>query len=83
MWARVFADKDGYFREAEVQYNVRDVYRDHYAHARAITPKEWLLEFSLKEGWDPHCDFFGQGAARSSISQSQRRRCSDVQVRDF
>ncbi|KAH9818166.1 efflux pump antibiotic resistance protein [Teratosphaeria destructans] len=40
--------------------NIRAVYRDHYAFVRRITPKERLLEFDLKDGWEPLCRFLGK-----------------------
>lgn len=30
---------------------------EHYEHVRAIVPKERLLEFDLKDGWAPLCEF--------------------------
>ena len=38
----------------------RDVYRDHYALIRRVTPKERLLEYELGSGWEPLCKFLGK-----------------------
>ena len=34
--------------------------RAHNDRVRAIVPKENLLEYSIKQGWKPLCDFLGQ-----------------------
>ena len=63
LMAYILGDRKGFFRagsKKELQYNARLVYREHYAHVRAITPKERLLEFELKEGWGPLCEFLGK-----------------------
>lgn len=36
---------------------MRQAYLDHYAHVRAITPKDKLLEFRSEDGWEPLCKF--------------------------
>ena len=45
---------------AELRANARQRYRDHYAHVRQVTPPERLLEFDLKDGWEPLCRFLGR-----------------------
>ena len=35
----------------------RKAFEDHYANIRRVAPKERLLEFSVKEGWKPLCEF--------------------------
>lgn len=35
-------------------------YYAHYAHVRALVPKERLLEFRAKDGWGPLCEFLGK-----------------------
>ena len=44
----------------EMRRNARDVYREHYAMVRRVTPPERLLEFQLSEGWAPLCKFLGK-----------------------
>ena len=39
--------------------DMRQIYLDHYAHVRAVVPKERLLEFDAAEGWGPLCEFLG------------------------
>ena len=63
MWAYVFKDKKGFYRAGnknEVQQNARTIYKEHYELVRRVCPKERLLEFDLKEGWDPLCAFLGK-----------------------
>ncbi|KAF9877572.1 nad dependent epimerase [Colletotrichum karsti] len=38
----------------------KERYKKHYAEVRAAVPKERLLEYSLKDGWKPLCDFLGK-----------------------
>ena len=37
--------------------NLRQGYLDHYAHVRAIVPRERLLEFHPDDGWTQLCQF--------------------------
>lgn len=38
----------------------KEEYRKHYALVRSLAPKDRLLEFSLKDGWEPLCEFLGR-----------------------
>jgi hypothetical protein len=40
--------------------NERVVYRKHYEEIRKMTPPERLLDFKLKDGWGPLCEFLGK-----------------------
>ena len=44
----------------EMRAKARGAYRDHYELVRRVTPKDRLLEFRLKDGWGPLCDFLGK-----------------------
>ncbi|KAL8892831.1 MAG: hypothetical protein Q9215_000195 [Flavoplaca cf. flavocitrina] len=35
-------------------------YLDHYDYVRRVTPKERLLEYEVREGWEPLCRFLGK-----------------------
>jgi hypothetical protein len=39
---------------------LRQTFKDHYAHVRSLVPEEKLLEFQVKEGWEPLCTFLGK-----------------------
>ena len=39
---------------------LRQTYHDHYAHVRAIIPKDEILEFKPQDGWGPLCKFLGK-----------------------
>lgn len=39
---------------------LRQGFVNHYAHVRAVVPKEKLLEFEPKDGWEPLCKFLGK-----------------------
>ena len=43
------------YPENRVQY-----YEDWYAHVKRTVPKEQLLEFNVKQGWEPLCKFLGK-----------------------
>ncbi len=60
MWTRAYK---GAFRcrsKSEMEKNARQVYKDHYAHVRNITPQDKLLNFRLADGWGPLCKFLGE-----------------------
>lgn len=44
----------------EMRARAKDNYRKHYALVRRVTPKERLLEFRLRDGWVPLCEFLGK-----------------------
>jgi hypothetical protein len=46
----------GYFGEDFAGNGIR-VFHEHYAMVRSMVPKERLLEYQVKEGWGPLCDF--------------------------
>ena len=89
LFAYVFRDRKGFFRagsKQELQQNAKVVYREHYAHVRAITPKERLLNFQLKEGWGPLCEFLGKDVPgvpfpRLHEGDALRERVRGFQVR--
>lgn len=35
------------------------VFQEHYAHIRKLVPPERLLEYDVKDGWGPLCEFLG------------------------
>lgn len=89
LFAYVFRDRKGFFRtrsKQELQQNAKLVYREHYAHVRAITPKEKLLNFQLKEGWGPLREFLGKDVPgvpfpRLHEGDTLRERVREFQVR--
>ena len=59
----VYKDKQGFYRadtKKELQQNAKTIYKEHYELVRRVCPKDRLLEFDLKEGWDPLCAFLGK-----------------------
>ena len=56
-WATLWMDSH---TKVEMQEKSRQVYRDHYALVRRVTPKERLLEYDLRDGWGPLCEFLGK-----------------------
>lgn len=57
----VFRAKD----VAEVRENMRETYDRHYETIRKVTPPEQLLNFDLKQGWGPLCEFLGRDVPES------------------
>ncbi|KAF5007155.1 hypothetical protein FDECE_6508 [Fusarium decemcellulare] len=43
-----------------LQANAREGYKRHYQIVREATPPERLLEYNLKDGWEPLCKFLGK-----------------------
>ncbi|KAL8678256.1 MAG: hypothetical protein Q9186_005369 [Xanthomendoza sp. 1 TL-2023] len=38
----------------------KEKYLEHYDYVRRVTPKDRLLEYEVKEGWEPLCKFLGK-----------------------
>eukprot|EP00198_Chlamydomonas_reinhardtii_P010930 XP_001700267.1 predicted protein [Chlamydomonas reinhardtii] len=39
---------------------VRQVFAEHYAEVRRLVPRQQLLEYDVRQGWGPLCDFMGR-----------------------
>ena len=39
---------------------LRQTYRDHYAHIRSVVPREKILEFRFGDGYEELCPFLGK-----------------------
>ena len=63
-WARWWMGAVG---KKDMQAKARDVYRNHYALVRRITPKDKLLEYHMGDGWEPLCKFLGKELPTSSF----------------
>ena len=46
--------------DLEDRGKLRQGFRQHYSHVRAVVPKDNLLEFESKDGWEPLCRFLGK-----------------------
>ncbi|CAD6593062.1 MAG: hypothetical protein ASARMPRED_007001 [Alectoria sarmentosa] len=60
MFYYVYKDRKGFCRtdkKEELQRTARTLYREHYEHVRSVCPKDRLLDFKLKDGWGPLCEF--------------------------
>lgn len=55
MFLRYWTKGDWQNREKLIQAML-----DHNEHIREIVPKENLLEWNLREGWEPLCKFLGK-----------------------
>lgn len=44
----------------EARVRSKDAYRHYYRDIKEMVPKERLLEFNLKDGWEPLCKFLGK-----------------------
>lgn len=54
--------------------NERDVYKQHYAEIRKVTPPERLLDFKLADGWEPLCAFLGHAVPDVPFPRSNDRQ---------
>jgi hypothetical protein len=60
-WAR------GWFKAKDREHMdsiSRQMYAEHYALVRRVTPKDRLLEYRLGDGWEPLCEFLGKEVPR-------------------
>jgi len=48
------------FFEGDFVNKGKDIYTRHYEEVRSLVPKDRLLEFQVKEGWEPLCEFLGE-----------------------
>ena len=55
----------------QVRVRSKGAYRHHYRDVRDMIPKERLLDFDLKDGWEPLCAFLGKPVP---VSQASRLR---------
>jgi hypothetical protein len=53
-----FSGKEDFFDQWRA--NARRTYREHYELVKKVTPRERLLQFDLKDGWPPLCEFLGK-----------------------
>jgi hypothetical protein len=72
-WAGIHSYKEG-ARKA------KDVYRQHYALVRRITPKERLLEFRLEDGWEPLCQFLGKDVPKGPFPRLNEKAWFDEKI---
>ena len=74
-----------YFRantKEEYSANARSVYQKHYREIRRVTPKEKLLEFDLKQGWGPLCEFLERPVPEVPFPRANDRKM-DVELRNI
>lgn len=86
LFAYILRDRKGFFRagnKQELQDNARLIYKEHNAHVRAITPKERLLNFQLKEGWGPLCEFLGKEIPEVPFPRLHEQGALQEAVRGF
>jgi hypothetical protein len=59
----------GYAFEGDFPKNGRKVFRDHNEHVRQLMKdrKEDFLEYNIKEGWGPLCQFLGKEMPKEDI----------------
>jgi hypothetical protein len=48
------------FFEGDFVGKGKEIYLRHCAEVRSMVPKEKLLEFQVKDGWEPLCEFLGE-----------------------
>ena len=50
-----------------------EVYQEHIDHVVRIVPKERLLQFEVKEGWEPLCKFLGKRVPNEPFPRMNER----------
>ena len=58
------------------EFRLRQLYRKHNAHVINTVPKETLLVWNLKDGWEPLCKFLNK-----SIPGSSSWCCTSLQLK--
>jgi hypothetical protein len=61
----------GRFWEKE---HVLEVYRKHIEHVTAVVPKERLLHFDIRDGWNPLCDFLQKAVPDERFPKLNKRK---------
>lgn len=74
-WNRIF---DGRFEERD--YAI-EVYEAHIEKVKAIVPPEKLLVFSVKEGWQPLCDFLNVPVPDEPFPRANQRQMTKTMFR--
>lgn len=49
------------------------VYTEHYEHIKTLVPPENLLEYHVKEGWEPLCKFLDKSIPEGDIPRLNSR----------
>ncbi|KAK8090596.1 hypothetical protein PG994_000101 [Apiospora phragmitis] len=66
---------------SEMRAKAKDRYRRHYAEIRAAVPEERLLDYDLKQGWGPLCEFLGKPVPQMPFPQVNKREDHVARVR--
>jgi hypothetical protein len=59
---------------------LRRTHTDHYVHVRSKVPLERLLNFHLKDGWQPFCEFLGKAAQNDEVFPRVNEAVSTVRL---
>ncbi|KAK8028589.1 hypothetical protein PG991_005645 [Apiospora marii] len=65
----------------EMRAKAKERYRRHYAEIRAAVPEERLLNYDLKQGWGPLCEFLGKPVPDMPFPQVNKRKEHVARVR--
>ncbi|KAK2027036.1 hypothetical protein LX32DRAFT_621465 [Colletotrichum zoysiae] len=65
----------------EMRAKARDRYRRHYAEVRAAVAGDRLLDYDVKEGWEPLCAFLGKPVPDVPFPQANKRKEHVARVR--
>ncbi|KAK1981796.1 hypothetical protein LZ30DRAFT_71755 [Colletotrichum cereale] len=66
---------------SEMRAKARDRYRGHYAEVRAAVAADRLLDYDVKEGWEPLCAFLGKPVPDVPFPQANKRKEHVARVR--
>ena len=78
VYTRVF---DQYFRHFPT--NGKAVFREHYAMVRKLVPEENLLEFHVKQGWEPLCEFLGEPVPEGPFPRTNDEVATALMIRSL
>ena len=55
----------------------------HNEHIRNVVPRERLLEFEAKEGWEPLCAFLGRDVPREEYPHRNDSKAANLLIMSF
>lgn len=72
---------DNYFRHFPT--NGKAVFEEHYAMVRRLVPKEQLLEYDIRDGWEPLCEFLGHDVPQDPFPRTNDDEATGAMIRQL
>ncbi|GIJ92711.1 hypothetical protein Asppvi_001989 [Aspergillus pseudoviridinutans] len=69
--------------DGDFKKNGRKSFEQHYDHVRSLVPPENLLEYHMKDGWEPLCRFLGKPIPAEPVPYINQREGFNKKFRDW